>query len=224
MRTRLYTRIRSNIKDFTNKEMSKADFLQSLRSDIMEFYPKRVFKVVDTSDTRETSIEQHLPIMFVSLEPNTKEGLTSVEYTLLMNVDKLADTMEISPDILVASISYQLDNIGEITKHFTEELSYKHFTDINPDLQTVAIPYLEQYLKLLIHLREQRPDDYGMAMMNGVVPADMEIKTLIDRINFDNLFNMRTDLVEIGGAKYHLPKMFFKLLDRVYDNYKRNIN
>ncbi len=44
MNTRLYKRLRDNIFEFANENMSKNDFLNSVRTNIIENYPNRVIK------------------------------------------------------------------------------------------------------------------------------------------------------------------------------------
>ena len=87
MNTRLYKRVRDNIFEFANWNMSKNDFLNSVRTNIIENYPNRVIKWVDSSDTRMANVNPHLPIMFVELDPQNDEN--KISYTFLVNVDKM---------------------------------------------------------------------------------------------------------------------------------------
>lgn len=220
MITKLYNRIKTMIGEYTNKNISKNLFLSNVRTEIKEFFPSRIIKVIDTSDTRMTSNVAHIPFMFVNLEPENKEQ--KVSYTFLMNVDKIGKTDVLSVNLFLGAIAWQLENIEGITKTIMDELDLGTYEEVNPDYETVLNAYLKIYFDLLTHLREQYQKDFAFGIMNGTVTSPADIELLIDDINFNSLVNMDTVLKNIE-SKYHLPMEFIKLVKRVYDNYKRLI-
>ena len=221
MNTRLYKRLRDNIFEFANGNMSKNDFLNSLRTNIIENYPNRVIKWVDSSDTRMANINPHLPIMFVELDPQNDEN--KISYTFLVNVDKMGTKEALTPDLFIAALSYQLNNIDEITKCFLDELNITDFKEVNPDLESVWVVYLKKYAEMLKHLREQNQQDYAFGLLNGVVTTDLDLEMLIQRLHFDPAFDLNTDLIDVMASKYHLPTTLKPLIERVYKNYRRLI-
>jgi hypothetical protein len=120
--TKLYTRVRNMITELANKEISKQLFLSTLREEIISFFPSRIFKVVDTSDTRYSGSNPHLPIVFIELDPKSGNAHT-VEYTILLNIDRIGRNDVITPDLFIGALSYQLDNLDKITKNLIERFS-----------------------------------------------------------------------------------------------------
>jgi len=218
MMTRLYTRIRSMIDELANKEISKQLFLSTIREEVLSYFPNRVFKIVDTSDTRYSGSNPHLPMVFVEINPKG-DGGQNIEYTILANVDKIGNTDVITPDIFIGALSYQLDHLDTITKNFMEKLDRGDSMHV-PDFQYVLKYYLENHLELLKYLREQYPQDFAFGLLNGVNTSTAEIETLIDRIDFDYFLDIDEELIKVLDSKYHLPINFLKLVNRVYDNHK----
>ena len=221
MMTKLYTRVRSMITELANKQISKQLFLSTIREDILSFFPNRIFKIVDTSDTRYSGSNPHLPIVFVEIDPKS-EDRKSIEYTILVNVDKIGSTDIITPDLFIGALGYQLDNLDTITKKMMERLDGWDSTH-SPDFQYVLKYYLENHLELLTYLREQYPQDFTFGLLNGVNTSTAEIDTLIYRIDFDYFLDIDEELIKVLDSKYHLPINFLKLVTRVYDNHKTNI-
>ncbi len=215
MMTRLYKRIRDMIQELSNKEISKQLFLSNIREEVTSFFPSRIFKIVDTSDTRYSGSNPHLPILFVEVNPKTVSG-HSVEYAMLINVDKIGSRDVITPDLFIGALSWQLDNLDRITKSFIEKFSGWDSTHC-PDFQYVLKYYLENHLDLLKYLREQYPQDFSFGLLNGVNTSTAEIETLIDRIDFDYFLDIDEELIKVLDSKYHLPTNFLKLVTRVYD-------
>jgi hypothetical protein len=108
------------IVELANKEISKQLFLSTIREEVMTYFPNRVFKVVDTSDTRYSGSNPHLPIVFVEIDPKS-DGGPSIQYTILANVDKIGTTDVITPDLFIGALAWQLDNLDTITKEFLEK-------------------------------------------------------------------------------------------------------
>jgi hypothetical protein len=110
------------ISELTNKEISKQLFLSTMREEILSYFPNRVFKVVDTSDTRYSGSNPHLPIMFVEVNPKG-ENSHNIQYTFLVNIDRMGTNDMITPNIFVGALSWQLDNLDTITKNLVEKFS-----------------------------------------------------------------------------------------------------
>lgn len=218
MMTRLYTRLRSMIAELANKEISKQLFLSTLREEVTTFFPNRIFKIVDTSDTRYSGSNPHLPIVFVEVDPRGGDN-QNIEYTMLLNVDKIGSTDVITPDLFIGALSFQLDNLDAITKGFMGKLDQGDSMH-TPDFQYVLKYYLENHLELLKYLREQYPHDFTFGLLNGVNTSTEEIDTLIHRIDFDYFLDIDEELIKVLDSKYHLPINFLKLVNRVYDNHK----
>jgi len=205
------------IVELANKEISKQLFLSTIREELSTYFPNRIFKIVDTSDTRYSGSNPHLPIVFVEIDPSG-EG-QSVEYVILVNVDKIGRTDVITPDLFIGALSWQLDNLNSITKEFMEKLD-RGESNHAPDFQYVLKYYLENHLAMLKYLREQYTNDFAFGLLNGVNTAPAELETLIDRIDFDYFLDIDEELVKVLDSKYHLPINFLKLVRRVYDNHK----
>lgn len=216
MKTRLYTKIRSMITELANKEISKQLFLTAIKEEVLNYFPNRVFKIVDTSDTRYSGSNAHLPIVFVEVDPR---GDHKVSYNILVNVDRIGATDVITPDIFIGALAWQLDNLDSITKFFLEKLDSDNL-QIAHDFQHILKYYLQNQLELLKYLREQYAHDFAFAMVNGVTATTAEIETLIDRIDFDYFLDIDEELIKVLDSKYHLPVYFLKLANRVYDSHK----
>jgi 6-pyruvoyl-tetrahydropterin synthase len=210
------------ITDLANKNISKQLFISTVREELIAYFPNRIFKIVDTSDTRYTEPVLHLPIVFVEINPKS-DAIQTVEYTILVNIDRIGNTDVITPDLFIGALSWQLDNLDTITKSFMEKLD-GGVTNHVPDFQYVLKYYLENYLDLIKYLREQLPHDFAFGMVNGVTVSPAEIETLIDRIDFDYFLDIDEELVKVLGSKYRLPMNFLKLVNRVYDNHKTEIS
>lgn len=222
MMTRLYSRIRTMITDLANKSISKQLFLSTIREEVTSYFPNRIFKIVDTSDTRYSEPIVHLPILFV--EVNSKEDMNqNVEYTLLINIDRIGSTDVLTPDLFIGALGWQLDNIDAITKSLMEKLD-RGVTNHVPDFQYVLKYYLENHLALIKYLREQLPHDFAFGMVNGVTVSPAEIEALISRIDFDYFLDIDEELVKVLGSKYRLPINFLKLVNRVYDGHKMEVS
>ena len=104
MMTRLYSRIRSMITDLANKNISKQLFISTVREELTSYFPNRIFKIVDTSDTRYTEPVLHLPIVFVGVSPE-EDTVQSIEYTILINVDRIGNTDVITPDLFIGALA-----------------------------------------------------------------------------------------------------------------------
>jgi hypothetical protein len=209
------------ITDLANKNITKQFFFSTVREELSSYFPNRVFKVVDTSDTRYSQPILHLPIVFVEIRPES--DVQSVEYTILINVDRIGNTDVMTPDLFIGAIGWQIDNLDAITTTFMEKLD-RGSTNHVPDFQYVLKYYLENYLDMIKYLREQLPHDFAFGMVNGVVVSPAEIETLIDRIDFDYFLDIDEELVKVLGSKYRLPVNFLKLVNRVYDNHKTEIS
>lgn len=218
MMTRLYTRIRSLVGDLANKNISKQLFLTTVREEIMSYFPNRIFKMVDTSNTRLTEIIVHLPILFVEVDPKD-DAIQNIQYTILVNVDRIGNTDVLSTDLFIGALAWQLDHLDSITKTFISELDRGDTSHI-PDFQYVLKYYLENHLRMITYLREQYAQDFSFAILNGIVSSPAEIDALIDRIDYDYFLDIDEELVKVLGSKYHLPMEFLKLVKRVYDNHK----
>ena len=222
MMTKMYSRIRSMIIELANKEISKQLFLSNIRAEILSYFPNRVFKIVDTSDTRYSGSNPHLPIMFVEVNPRSDSN-QNIQYTFLVNVDKIGTNDIITPNIFIGALSWQLDNLDTITKNFMEKFS-SWVGGVVPDFQYVLKYYLENYLDMLKYLREQYPYDFAFGLLNGVHTSTAEIETLIERIDFDYFLDIDEELIKVLDSKYHLPVGFLRLANRVYDSYKTNVS
>ena len=222
MMTRLYSRIRSMITDLANKNISKQLFISTVREELTSYFPNRIFKIVDTSDTRYTEPVLHLPIVFVGVSPE-EDTVQSIEYTILINVDRIGNTDVITPDLFIGALAWQLDNLDSITKSFMAKLDGGETNHV-PDFQYVLKYYLENYLDLIKYLREQLPHDFAFGMVNGVTVSPAEIEALIDRIDFDYFLDIDEELVKVLGSKYRLPMSLLKLVNRVYDNNKTQVS
>lgn len=221
MKARLYKRLRDTITEYVNTNISKSDFLNIVRSDLMEYYPNRVIKMVDTSTARRTSVNPHVPILFIELDP-TNDG-SKVSYTFLLNIDRMGSTDVLTPDLFIASLIFQIENIDTHTKDLLTVLDAKDYGTVNPDIETIWVQYLKIYSCMLKHLREQNAEPYSFALLNGVITTDADIDALINRIHFDQLLDFETEFTDVMEAKYHLPADLKTLVDRVYNNYKRLI-
>lgn len=203
------------IVKLANNTISKNQFFETLREEILNEMPNRNIRLVDTSDTRRTSQIVHIPILFVDLDKtNDKVG-----YVILINADQIASTGTLTPELFVATLSWQLTNIDTITRELLEHLGFEDYTDINPDLSTVLTHYLEAYLKLLVALREQHQKEFAFALVGGVVANPFEIEILIDKLRFNKYVDFDTEIYEVLGSKYHLPLEYMKYVHRVYNSY-----
>lgn len=214
MKTRLYTKLRTMINELANKEISKSLFISTLREELTSYFPNRIFKIVDTSDTRYGGSNPHLPIMFIGINPTDEKDQTS--YTFLVNIDRVGTTDVLTPDLLVGTIGWQLENIDNLTNALLTKLDMFE-ANIGYDFQDVLKFYLENHLELLKYLRESYPKDFSFGLLNGVNTSTLEIEMLIDRINFDNILDIDEEVVKVLDSKYHLPVDFLKLVKRVAD-------
>jgi len=90
------------VTELANKTISKQLFLSTVREEITNYFPNRIFKIVDTSDTRYTEQIPHLPILFVEVEPGISSQ--SVEYNLLVNIDRIGTTDVLTPDLFIGAL------------------------------------------------------------------------------------------------------------------------
>lgn len=225
MQTRLYTRLNLMVKELGEQKISKNLFMTNFKEEMKTFFPNRVIKVIDSSDTRYSNDNPHLPFLFIEMNKENIKGSTweerAISYTFLLHIDDLGITNNISPDMFVGAVAWQLNNIDEMTKKVLDEFDLDTIKNINPDFQSVLKVYLKMYLDLLLYLKEQHSKDYGKGLINGLVVTPVEIQTLLDRIDFDPNMDVQTEIVQVINSKYRIPINFIKLVDRTYEEIKQ---
>lgn len=76
MQTRLYTRLNLMVKELGEQKISKNLFMTNFKEEMKTFFPNRVIKVIDSSDTRYSNDNPHLPFLFIEMNKDNIKGST----------------------------------------------------------------------------------------------------------------------------------------------------